>query len=114
MANRLFVRLVEPGLADLLLLIVEDEIVPQLRDGFHRIPLTSFYVFARTPATAISTPPQISTMLMIGERRSLWVVCTPKLTSPALIPCVSVLRIGMTNEAIPKTSRSMPTYRTFF
>jgi hypothetical protein len=44
----------------------------------------------RAPAIVNAIPPAISTPLMIGDTRSLLLVCTPMFISPALIPCVSV------------------------
>jgi len=62
----------------------------------------------RAPPTVSAIPPAISTTLMIGDTRSLWVVSTPMFTSPALIPCFSVWGIGTSRDAIPSTTKIRP------
>src|SRR5208282_2859789 len=69
---------------------------------------------ARAPAMANAIPPAISTMLTIGDTRSLWLVFTPMFTSPALIPCVSVRGMGTRRDAIPSTTTSNPANSRIF
>src|SRR5258708_26407679 len=48
---------------------------------------------ARVPAMVSAIPPAINTALMIGETRSLRLVCTPIFASPIFTPCVSLCGI---------------------
>src|SRR5579862_2783881 len=69
---------------------------------------------ARPPAIANAIPPAISTALMIGDTRSLWLVWMPMFTSPALMPCVSLLGMGTIKDAIPNTITIRPAISSIF
>jgi hypothetical protein len=51
---------------------------------------------------------------MTGDTRSLWLVFTPMLKSPAFTPCVSVWGIGTNSDVIPSTIISNPAKSNIF
>jgi hypothetical protein len=62
----------------------------------------------RFPAIIASKPPPIITALKTGESFSSVRVSRPSETSPTVIPCRSLLGIGITSDAMPRISTNSP------